>query len=323
MVLKDEKKYDIEVNDLVKTYKGSINALAGLSFSIRSGTIYGLLGPNGAGKSTTVKILTTLSIPDSGEAKVLGFNVISQPDKVRSVIGCVSQRSGVCFESTGRENLTLQGQLHGMGGKKLNDRVDELINIFKLNEAANRSTLTYSGGMLRKLDIAMGIIHNPQILFLDEPTTGLDPEARSALWGLITDLSKMEKITILLTSHYLDEIDRLADCLAIIDEGKVVVEGSPKQLKEELKGDIIKVEFQKHYSNNNAHIKNILQEQQGVKEVEVKGREVMLQVSNGSTILPNILQLIQSLSVEVLSVEVIPPSLDVVYLKYTGKSIEI
>ncbi|ABR50028.1 daunorubicin resistance ABC transporter ATPase subunit [Alkaliphilus metalliredigens QYMF] len=322
MSFKYDNKYAIEVNNLVKTYKDSIRALDGLSFSIKPGIIYGLLGPNGAGKSTTVKILTTLSRPNSGEAKVLGIDVISEPGKVRSVIGCVSQKSGICFESTGRENLILQGQLQGMGGKQLNDRVDELINIFKLNEAANRSTMTYSGGMLRKLDIAMGIIHNPQMLFLDEPTTGLDPEARGALWDIITDLSKMEKVTILLTSHYLDEIDRLADCLAIIDEGKVVVEGSPKQLKEELEGDIIKVELQKDYFSKKSQMINILQEQQGVKKVEVKGRKVQLQVGNGSTILPNILQLIQSLSVEVLSVEVIPPSLDVVYFKYTGKNIE-
>ncbi|WP_026477478.1 daunorubicin resistance protein DrrA family ABC transporter ATP-binding protein [Alkaliphilus transvaalensis] len=322
MLLKNENNNAIEVNNLVKTYRGSIKALDGLTFSIRSGTIYGLLGPNGAGKSTTVKILTTLSRPDSGEANVLGIDVLLQPDKVRRVIGCVSQKSGVCYDSTGRENLILQGQLHGIKGKNLKDRVDELISIFRLEDAANRSTLTYSGGMLRKLDIAMGIIHNPQILFLDEPTTGLDPEARSTLWEIISNLSKKEKVTILLTSHYLDEIDRLADRVAIIDQGKVIVEGSPRELKEELAGDIIKIELLKNYSNSIVHIEDVLKKQEGVKEVKVKSKDLQLIVSRGSSILPNILQVLQSLSIDVASVEVIPPSLDVVYLKYTGKSIE-
>ncbi|AKL96106.1 daunorubicin/doxorubicin resistance ATP-binding protein DrrA [Clostridium aceticum] len=322
MLLKNENNNAIEVNNLVKNYRGSIKALDGLTFSIRSGTIYGLLGPNGAGKSTTVKILTTLSRPDSGEANVLGIDVLLQPNKVRRVIGCVSQKSGVCYDSTGRENLILQGQLYEMGGKYLHDRVDELLNIFKLEEAANRSTLTYSGGMLRKLDIAMGIIHNPQILFLDEPTTGLDPEARSILWEIISNLSKKEKVTILLTSHYLDEIDRLADRVAIIDQGKVIVEGSPRELKEELAGDIIKIELRKNYSNSIFHVEDVLKKQEGIIEVKNKSKELQLQVSRGSSILPNILQVLQSLSIDVVSVEIIPPSLDVVYLKYTGKRIE-
>lgn len=322
MLLKNRNTFAIEVNNLVKTYKGGIKALDGLTFNIRSGSIYGLLGPNGAGKSTTVKILTTLSKPDSGEANVLGIDVLSQPDKIRRIIGCVSQKSGVCYDSTGRENLILQGQLYGMGGKYLKERVDELINIFKLEEAANRSTLTYSGGMLRKLDIAMGIIHNPQILFLDEPTTGLDPEARATLWEIILNLSKQEQVTILLTSHYLDEIDRLADRVAIIDQGKVIIEGSPRELKDKLAGDVIKIELLKNYSNSIFYVEDVLKKQEGVIEVKIKSKELQLQVSRGASILPNILQVLQSLSIEVASVEIIPPSLDVVYLKYTGKRIE-
>ncbi len=322
MLLKNQNTFAIEVNNLVKTYKGGIKALDGLTFNIRSGSIYGLLGPNGAGKSTTVKILTTLSKPDSGEANVLGIDVLSQPDKIRRIIGCVSQKSGVCYDSTGRENLILQGQLYGMGGKYLKERVDELINILKLEEAANRSTLTYSGGMLRKLDIAMGIIHNPQILFLDEPTTGLDPEARATLWEIILNLSKQEQVTILLTSHYLDEIDRLADRVAIIDQGKVIIEGSPRELKDKLAGDVIKIELLKNYSNSIFHVEDVLKKQEGVIEVKIKSKELQLQVSRGASILPNILQVLQSLSIEVASVEIIPPSLDVVYLKYTGKRIE-
>ncbi|MBC8591134.1 ATP-binding cassette domain-containing protein [Wansuia hejianensis] len=322
MLPNDEKKYAIEVNNLVKSYKNSIKALDGLTFNIRTGIIYGLLGPNGAGKSTTVKILTTLSRPDSGEAKILGIDVTSQPDKIRSLIGCVSQKSGICFDSTGRENLMLQGQLYGMRGNNLKNRVDELLKIFNLEESANRSTLTYSGGMLRKLDIAMGIIHKPQILFLDEPTTGLDPEARSTLWTTISNLSKKEKVTILMTSHYLEEIDRLAECVAIIDQGKVVIEGSPRELKEELEGDIIKIELQKDHSDKILDIEAILEKQKGVKEVMIKNKELKLLVSHSSSILPYILQSIHSLSIDIMSVEIIPPSLDAVYFKYTGKNIE-
>lgn len=322
MLPNDEKKYAIKVNNLVKNYKDSIKALDGLTFNIRTGIIYGLLGPNGAGKSTTVKILTTLSRPDSGEAKILGIDVTSQPDKIRGLIGCVSQKSGICFDSTGRENLMLQGQLYGMRGNDLKNRVDELLKIFNLGESANRSTLTYSGGMLRKLDIAMGIIHKPQILFLDEPTTGLDPEARSTLWTTIYNLSKKEKVTIVMTSHYLEEIDRLAECVAIIDKGKVVIEGSPRELKEELEGDIIKIELQKNYSDKISDIEATLKKQQNVKEVMIKNKELKLLVSHGSSILPYILQSIHSLSIDIMSVEVIPPSLDAVYFQHTGKNIE-
>ena len=239
----------IETRDLVKTYKPAyprgapgVKALDGLTFAVETGTIFGLLGPNGAGKSTTMKILTTLSRPDSGEARVAGIDVLANPDAVRRVIGYVAQKSGVDPESTGRENLTLQGQLHGMRGVLLATRVDELLDRFQLKEAGNRPARGYSGGMQRKLDIALGLIHRPKVLFLDEPTTGLDPEARGALWSLIEDLAE-SGLTILLTTHYLEEADRLAERIAIVDRGRVVVEGQPFELKSELKGDSVQVVF--------------------------------------------------------------------------------
>ena len=224
----------IDVVDLVKTYPGDVKALQGLSFTVSPGTIFGLLGPNGAGKSTIVKILTTLSRSDSGQALVCDVNVDKRPQEVRRLVGYVSQQSAVDPDATGRENLTLQGHLYGLKGTALKQRVDTLLTGFNLNEAANRLVKTYSGGMKRKLDVAMGLVHQPRVLFLDEPTTGLDPEARADMWQEIRRLAAEQRITILLTTHYLEEADQLANRVAIIDHGKIVVEGTPEQLKQEL-----------------------------------------------------------------------------------------
>jgi ABC-2 type transport system ATP-binding protein len=214
----------IEARDLTKTYPKGVRALDGLGFSVEAGTVFGLLGPNGAGKSTTVKILTTLTRPDSGQARVAGVDVLANPDRVRRSIGLVAQRSGVDLEATGRENLTLQGQVYGLRGAELRTRVEQLLERFGLAEAAGRVTRGYSGGMQRRLDIAMGLIHRPRVLFLDEPTTGLDPEVRADMWAEIAHLSGSEGLTILLTTHYLEEADHLAGRLAIVDHGRVVAE---------------------------------------------------------------------------------------------------
>jgi ABC-2 type transport system ATP-binding protein len=203
----------IEARDLTKTYK-DVRALDGLGFAVEAGTVFGLLGPNGAGKSTTVKILTTLTRPDGGQASVAGVDVLRHPDRARRAIGLVAQRSGVDLEATGRENLTLQGQVYGLRGAELRGRVGELLERFGLAEAADRVARGYSGGMQRRLDIAMGLIHRPRVLFLDEPTTGLDPEVRADMWAEIAHLSGAEGLTILLTTHYLEEADRLAGRLA-------------------------------------------------------------------------------------------------------------
>jgi ABC-2 type transport system ATP-binding protein len=309
----------IEARDLTKTYGKDVRALDGLGFSVEAGTVFGLLGPNGAGKSTTVKILTTLSLPDSGSARVAGIDVLAEPDRVRRTIGLVGQRSGVDLEATGRENLTLQGQVYGLRGAELRTRVGELLERFGLAEAADRVARGYSGGMQRRLDIAMGLIHRPQVLFLDEPTTGLDPEVRAGMWAEIAHLSAAEGLTILLTTHYLEEADRLAGRLAIVDRGRVVAEGSPDELKGELRGDAIHVELGDPEADGRATA--ALDRVPGVWEVAVDGRSLRARTGDGSAAVPAVLQALEAGGVRVASVTIARPSLDDVYLRHTGRSL--
>jgi ABC-2 type transport system ATP-binding protein len=308
----------IEVHDLVKTYGGKVRALDGLSFTVEAGAIFALLGPNGAGKSTTIKILNTLSSPDSGSAKVSGFDVLREPHSVRSAIGCVAQKSGVDPEATGRENLTLQGRIYGLRGQNLRDRVNELLKRFRLSEAADSVARTYSGGMQRKLDIAMGLVHQPRVLFLDEPTTGLDPEARAGLWEDISRLANEDGITVLLTTHYLEEADQLARRLAIVDRGKLVVEGTPDQLKGELLGDAIHIEFA--HPESESHVREALYGLDGLSEILVDGNSLHARAAQGATAVPGMLVALESKGLKVASVKVARPSLDDVYLHYTGRT---
>ncbi len=233
----------IQADQLVKTYKGNVTALAGLSFEVEPGTVFGLLGPNGAGKSTAVKILTTLSAPDSGTAWVGGADVTQHPERVRRLIGAVAQESGAIAALTGRQNLRLQGDLQGMPTKVLAQRSADLLATFGLTAAADRTVKTYSGGMRRRLDIAIALVHRPEVLFLDEPTTGLDPEARSDTWRTLNELATEQQLTILLTTHYLEEADQFAARLAIIDRGQIVAEGAPEELKASLRGDSVVVQM--------------------------------------------------------------------------------
>ena len=228
----------IEARGLVKTYPGPgktrVRALDGLTLSVPRGIIFALVGPNGAGKSSTVKILTTLALPDDGSAAVEGIDVIAAPAQARRVIGVVGQRSGADPGATGRENLILQGHLYGLPNRAARSRADELLDRFGLTDAGGRFVKTYSGGMQRRLDVALGLVHQPRVLFLDEPTTGLDPESRTAMWEEISALATRDQLTVLLTTHYLDEADRLASRLAVVDQGRVVAEGDPRQLKQDL-----------------------------------------------------------------------------------------
>ena len=308
----------IEARDLVKTYGGKVRALDGLSFTVEAGAVFAFLGPNGAGKSTTIKILNTLSRPDSGSARVAGFDVLKEPERVRRAIGCVAQKSGVDPEATGRENLTLQGRIHGLRGQTLKSHVDELLNRFRLTEAADLVARTYSGGMQRKLDIAMGLIHRPRVLFLDEPTTGLDPEARAGLWDDISRLANEDGITVLLTTHYLEEADQLARRLAIVDRGKLVVEGSPDQLKGELLGDAIHIEFASAEAESN--VRGALNLLNGLSEIVVDGHTLHARAAQGATAVPGMLAALESNGLKVASVKVARPSLDDVYLHYTGRT---
>jgi ABC-2 type transport system ATP-binding protein len=223
----------IEASNLRKTYPGGVPALDGLSLEVEAGTIFGLLGPNGAGKSTAVKILTTLARADSGEARVTGLDVVCDADRVRRSIGVVGQKPGLDPEATGSENLEMQAELYGIRGAVRRERVEQLLDRLGLADAAGRLAKTYSGGMQRRLDVALGLIHRPNVLFLDEPTTGLDPEARGELWREIERLARDEEMTILLTTQYLEEADQLADNIVVIDRGTVIAEGTPLQLKDQ------------------------------------------------------------------------------------------
>ncbi len=240
----------IAARGLVKIYPGPgktrVRALDGLTLDVPSGTIFALVGPNGAGKTTTVKILTTLARPDEGTATVEGIDVTAAPARARRVIGVVAQRSGADPAATGRENLILQAHLYGMPTRAARARADELLDRFQLTEAAGRFVRTYSGGMQRRLDVALGLVHQPRVLFLDEPTTGLDPQSRAAMWDEITALATVDQVTVLLTTHYLDEADRLAGRVAIVDRGRVVAEGDPGQLKRDLGVDSLDEVYLRH-----------------------------------------------------------------------------
>ena len=308
----------IQTTDLVKEYPGDVRALDGVTFDVPEGEVFALLGPNGAGKTTMVKILTTLSRPTSGEAQVAGFDVVRQPGRVRQTIGVVAQRSGAAPTATGRENLTLQGRFFGMGGPALRARVDALLELVGLTDAAGRLTSTYSGGMSRRLDIAMGLVHGPRILFLDEPTTGLDPEVRATMWDEIRRLAVQQGLTILLTTHYLEEADRLAGRLVILDAGRVVATGTPDELKAELRGDAIAVELGD--SAGEPEVRAALSRVPGVEELRFDDHTVHLRVAAGASALPGVLSAIDATGVAVASATVSRPSLDDVYLRHTGRS---
>jgi len=308
----------IEARRLTKTYPGDITALDDLSFGVEEGSVFGLLGPNGAGKSTTVKILTTLSRPDSGAASVAGFDILAEAAAVRRAIGVVAQRSGLDREATGRENLRLQGQLHDLGGDVLERRVDELMEQFGLADAAGRLVREYSGGMQRRLDIALALVHRPQVLFLDEPTTGLDPEVRGEMWKEIARLTGEEGLTVLLTTHYMEEADSLASRLAIVDRGSIVAEGTPDELKRELRGDAIHVELAEAVEDG--HVSAVLDRLDGVRDAVVNGVRFHARADDGARAVPGVLAALESNGIEVASVTVARPSLDDVYLRYTGRT---
>jgi ABC-2 type transport system ATP-binding protein len=307
----------IEATRLSKRY-GEVQALDGLSFDVAQGTIFGLLGPNGAGKSTAVKVLTTLARADGGSARVAGHDVSSEPAAVRRCIGVVAQRSGVDVELTGRENVILQGRLQGLRGRELAQRADRLLAEFGLGDAARRIAKGYSGGMQRRLDIAMGLVHRPKVLFLDEPTTGLDPEVRAAMWTEISRLKEEQGLTILLTTHYLEEADRLASSLAIVDRGRVVAHGAPDELKAALEGDAVHVELGDAAVNGNvtAALRSVV----GLREVQVAGRSLHARADDGARAVPAVLAALDSHAIGVASVTVARPSLDDVYLRFAGRS---
>ena len=316
----------LEAADLVKTYpagrkKPPLRALDGLSVSVPEGVVLGLLGPNGAGKSTTVKILTTLSRADSGSARVAGYDVNREPDQVRHAIGYVPQKSSSDPMATGVENLVLSGRIYGLTRPEAVRRSAELLARFGLTAAGERQVKTHSGGMQRKLDVALGLVHRPKVLFLDEPTTGLDPEARADLWNEVGRLSGDEGLTVLLTTHYLEEADRLAGQLAIVDHGKIVAEGTPEALKAGLRGDSVHVELVD--PDTDGSVRRILAQLPGVNEIVVEGNVLRARVDQGATAVPAVLGVLEDKAIPVNAVTVSRPSLDDVYLQHTGRSFRV
>jgi ABC-2 type transport system ATP-binding protein len=305
----------IVADELRKRY-GEVQALDGVSFRVRSGEVFGLLGPNGAGKSTTVKVLATLTKPNSGRAEVAGRDVVREPDEVRRSIGYVPQSSGVDRDATGRENLQLQGRIQGMSGRELEERVNELLDLLGIADAADRVVRGYSGGMKRRLDVALGLVHRPRVLFLDEPTTGLDPEARASMWAELERLAEGEALTILLTTHYMEEADQLADRLAIVSRGRVVGEGTPEELKHSLRGDAVEIELSDGQAGD---AESIVAALEGVHEASADGRKLRSRVASGARAIPTILSALEARGIGVESVTTHRPSLDDVYLHYTGR----
>ncbi|MDO8264952.1 MAG: ATP-binding cassette domain-containing protein [Candidatus Parcubacteria bacterium] len=300
----------IEITNLRKQYNGLV-AVDSLNLKINEGEIFGLLGPNGAGKTTTLMMLTTLIKPTSGTAAINGFDIVKNPSEVRKSIGMVFQDPSSDEILTGYENLKLHGMLYGMDGKLREKRIEEILKLVNLEDRKNDFVKKYSGGMRRRLELGRGLIHHPKILFLDEPTLGLDPQARENIWQYVEKLTKEEKITIIITTHYMEEAEKLCDRLAIIDKGKIVALGSPKELKEVIGGDIVTLKIR------NPNI-NGLENLNFIKKIEIKGDILSLVVMNANINLPRILKI----AGEVESVEVKSGTLEEVFLKYTGREIK-
>ena len=317
----------IETRDLRKSFKSrqgkgkpqEVEAVKGVSMTVAKGEIFGFLGPNGAGKTTTLRMLSTLLPPTSGEAKVVGFDLLRQPGNIRQRIGYVSQAGGTDQHSTARENLLLQAQLYGFDSKTAQARANELIQALQLDTFADRSAKTYSGGQRRRLDVALGIVHKPELLFLDEPTTGLDPQSRAHLWEEVRKLRE-NGTTVFLTTHYLDEADALADRLAIMDGGKIVAEGTPNSLKQQIAGDVVTLGV---IAQNGEKKKafHLLQGQNYVREIHDGEDAFQLYVERGEETLPAILHLMDDAGLKVSKVSLARPTLDDVFLRQTGRSL--
>jgi ABC-2 type transport system ATP-binding protein len=308
----------IEAHQLVREFKGGITAVAGIDLAVAPGEIYGFLGPNGAGKSTTVHMLTTLLPPTSGTARVAGYDIVKDGPKVRSAIGAALQEAALDGLLTGREHIRLQTALHGLPRRERDARADELLERVGLTRAADRKVNGYSGGMKRRLDLALALAHRPTILFLDEPTTGLDPQSRSALWGEVGRLAKDEGVTVFLTTQYLEEADVLADRVGIIDHGRIVAEGTPTALKAEIGRPT--VEAVPADGKDPRAVAEILERFGEPTGGSPNGVSVRLQ--RGAQELADIVRALDSAGVEVEQIQLHAPSLDDVFLAKTGRSLE-
>jgi ABC-2 type transport system ATP-binding protein len=312
----------IETKGLRKSFKSRktiVEAVRGVDMQVEAGEIFGFLGPNGAGKTTTLRMLATLLQPDGGQALVAGHDLRREPGKVREEIGYVSQAGGVDEASTGRENLVLQARLYRMSKTAAEQRAAELLKTLELDSFADRLGKTYSGGQRRRLDIALGMVHRPKLLFLDEPTTGLDPQSRARMWDEVRRLRE-SGTTIFLTTHYLEEADALCDRLAIIDNGQIVAEGTPDALKRQVAGDVVMVGLETH---NGAlkHAKDLLGTQDFVREIQTEKEHLRLYVERGEQALPSILRVLDGAGLPLQTIALARPSLDDVFLRQTGRSL--
>jgi ABC-2 type transport system ATP-binding protein len=312
----------IETHGLAKTFKArkkSVQAVRGVDLQVHKGEIFGFLGPNGAGKTTTMRMLATLLDPTSGQAKICGYDLLRDPGRVRTQIGYVGQKGGAEVMETGRENLTLQGRLYGMSRTDAERRAAELTNRLDLEPFADRLVRTYSGGQRRRLDITMGMMHRPNLLIRDEPTTGLDPQSRARIWEEIRRL-RDEGISIFLTTHYMDEADTLCDRLAIIDNGKIVGENTPNALKQSIAGDIISLGLQMQ-NDTGTRVKEALADRPFLRELQETGGGMQLYVERGEEVLPDVLRLLDQTGAKVTTVTLARPTLEDVFLRLTGRSL--
>jgi len=314
----DEVVYTCDLKKWFPSRAGVVKAVDGLNLSVPAGEVFGFLGPNGAGKTTTLRILTTLIVADSGRAVVAGHDVREDPGAVRRSIGYVSQAGGSDRPATGRENLVLQGRLYGMPRAEAESRAAELIDLLDLSEFADRIVYTYSGGQRRRLDVALGIMHHPQVLFLDEPTTGLDPQNRANLWEQIAKL-KATGTTIFLTTHYLEEADVLSDYVAIMDHGIIVAEGTPGQLKRQVALDTIRITLANPAQD--AGVITWLGAKPIVRSVAEENDCLRISVDDGEAALPLLMRMLDEKQVAVRGVTLSTATLDDVFLEKTGRSL--
>ncbi|MEV4517187.1 ATP-binding cassette domain-containing protein [Dactylosporangium sp. NPDC049525] len=314
----------IKIKGLKKVYKSgrgkkasSVEAVKGIDLDIAQGEIFGFLGPNGAGKTTTLRMLATLVAPDDGEATIAGANLRTEPGVVRRNIGFVAQGGGTTDDVTGREELILQARMYGIGKADAEQRAEAALAAFDLTEFADRKCKTYSGGQRRRIDIAMGIIHQPQVLFLDEPTSGLDPQSRAHMWDEIRRL-RAEGMTVFITTHYLDEADALCDRIAIIDHGEIVAEGTPSDLKREISGDVVTVVV----ADEAERAGELLGKEPFASGVEVReDNEVRLNVDAGDSAIPQIMRTLEGAGIKLETIGLHRPTLDDVFLTKTGRSL--
>jgi ABC-2 type transport system ATP-binding protein len=309
-----------------KTRQNVVKAVRGIDLQVEAGQIFGFLGPNGAGKSTTLRMLATLLPPSSGAAVVVGCDLLREPARIRTRIGYVSQAGGADESATGHENLLLQAQLYGLGNTVARQRVHELSDALELGAFASRRVKTYSGGQRRRLDIALGMVHRPALLFLDEPTTGLDPQSRARLWDEVRRL-RDNGTTIFLTTHYLDEADALCDRLAIIDHGQIVAEGTPAELKRCIAGDVVTIGIDAE-ENTFQRAEELLRGEPFIRELHIEAvrradevPQLRLYVERGEEALLAILRLLDSAGLPIKTIALTRPSLDDVFLRQTGRSL--